>query len=132
MPYRLLSAMLVVFVAATAHADVIFVKGHNKGIDGTVKSENAKGVTFTFQVKKATEVFPAADVLDIHYDDVKDFNVRTGPYKVAKKADEDSQDGGLNKRKVSISTAITNYKETLKKMEPHKYAQRTIRYRIAI
>lgn len=131
MQYRLLftAAFLFAVVAYSAHADVIFVKGRDK-ITGDVKSENAKGVSVL--VKKATETVSGADVLDVHYDDLKNLEVRIGPYKAAKKADEDSLLGDPVKSKAALSTAIAKYKETLKAMDPHKYAQRTIRYRIAI
>ncbi len=131
MRYRLLFfvAFTFVVVALTAQADVIFVKGRDK-ITGDVKSENAKGVSVL--VKKATETVPGAEVLDVHYDDLKKLEVRIGPYKEAKKADEDSNDTSSAKGKAALTTAIAKYKETLKAMDPHKYAQRTIRYRIAV
>jgi tetratricopeptide (TPR) repeat protein len=136
MPSRLVLPVLLMFAILPlfARADNVFVKGREKGVFGDVKSEDASGVTVL--VKKTTEKFPAADVLDIHYDDLKPSELRLagGAYKIAKDADKDSDNADPAKRKTALSSAIAKYNETLKKIDPkspHPNATRTIRYRIA-
>ena len=134
MPYRgCLVALIAVLFALSVRADSVFVKGRAAPVVCTVKSEDAKVVVAT--VKKADELIPAADVIDVHYDDLKptDLRLGSGHYLVAKKAEAES-DTSTNpaKRKAALATAIENYQETLKKMDPHKYANRHIEYKVAV
>ena len=134
MPYRLMVVLSIVLAGlnATARGDTVFVKGREKGVYGDIKSEDAKGITAL--VKKANETFPALDIIDVHYDDVKPAELRLsgGAYKVAKDSEKDADSADPVKRKTALTTSIAKYNETLKKMDPHKYATRTIRYKIAL
>jgi tetratricopeptide (TPR) repeat protein len=133
MQYRFLFALVAVAsVTISVRADTVFVKGRDKVI-GTVKSEDAKGIQVS--VKKADEFLPAAEVIDVHYDDVKpsDLRLSGGAYLVAKKAEADADTSSdPAKRKAALTTAIAKYKETLTKMMPHKYAHRNLEYKVAI
>lgn len=125
-----LVALLALGLAAAARADAVFVKGRAK-VTGEVKKEDAKGVTIT--VKKADELIPAADIIDVHYDDLKPADLRLGAYAVAKKAEADSDaSNDPAKRKAALASAIANYRESLAKMDPHKYAKRNLEYKIAV
>ena len=87
MQYRFLFALLALAaLTISARADTVFVKGRDKVI-GTVKSEDAKGLQVT--VKKAEEFIPAAEIIDVHYDDLKPAALRLsgGAYLLAKKAE---------------------------------------------
>src|SRR5437899_2074124 len=86
MRYRgLLVAFVVVGFTLSARADTVFVKGRPAPVVGTVKTEDAKGVLMT--VKKTEELIPAAEVIDVHYDDLKpsDLRLSGGAYLTAKK-----------------------------------------------
>jgi tetratricopeptide (TPR) repeat protein len=134
MLHRFMSAMFVLCaVALSARADSVFVKNQPKPINGDVKNEDVKGITL--QKGKATEIIPAADILDVQYEDVKPAALRLagGEYKVAKDKDKEAEAAtDPAKQKAAITLAIKNYEGTLAKMEPHKYAARAIRYRIAL
>jgi tetratricopeptide (TPR) repeat protein len=124
---------VIAFVPLLARGDSVFVRGRDKSVFGDVKTEDATGITIL--VKKTTEKFPAADVLDIQYDDIKPASLRLtgGAYKIARDAEKDVESGDAAKRKTAISTAIAKYRETIKEMKPpHDNAIRTIRYRIAV
>jgi tetratricopeptide (TPR) repeat protein len=134
MPYRgCLVALIAALFAFSARADSVFVKGRAAPVVCTVKSEDAKGVLAT--VKKADELIPAADVIDVHYDDLKptDLRIGDGAYLVAKKAEAEADaTTDSSKRKASLATAIAKYQETLKKMDAHKYANRHLEYKVAV
>ncbi len=134
MQHRFLLAVLILCAAAlSASADSVFVKGLPKPMTGDVKNEDVKGITL--QKGKATELVPAADILDVHYEDVKPAALRLagGEYKVAKDKDKEADTAtDPVKQKAALTAAIKNYEGTLVKMEPHKYAARAIHYRIAM
>jgi tetratricopeptide (TPR) repeat protein len=135
MSYRLLSALGIFFVVACAslHADSVFVKTSPKPHTGTVKTEDTKGVTL--EKGKASEFIPAADIVDIHYEDVKPATLRLagGAYKVAKDKDKEANEAtDPAKQKAALALAIKSYNQTLAQMEAHKYAARAIHYRIAV
>lgn len=128
----LIAAVAAVVIPLTGQADTVFVKGRPK-VEGTVKSEDAKGVLIA--VKKTEELIPAVDVIDVHYDDLKpsDLRLSGGSYLLAKKAEAEADAGGDQaKRKAALTKAISSYQETLKKMEPHKYAHRNLEYKVAV
>jgi tetratricopeptide (TPR) repeat protein len=138
MTFRLAFPIFTILVVTVfARADTVFVSGRDKGLVGDVKSEDAIGVTVA-TAKKKTEKVPASDVLDIQYDDIKPAALRLtgGAYKNARDAEKDVDSADPAKRKAAISTAISQYNETLKTLAkqdpPHKNAIRTIRYRIAV
>ncbi len=134
MQHRLVLSLFIGVVAfsLTARADTVFVKGREKGVKGDVKGEDATTVTLT--VKKTAEKFAAADVLDIHYDDLSPIALvlAGGAYKLAKDAEKDGESADPAKRKAAWTTAISKYNETLKQMKAHPNAMRNIRYRIAL
>jgi tetratricopeptide (TPR) repeat protein len=135
MRYRgFLVALVAVGFTLSARADTVFVKGRAPVVSGgPVKTEDAKGVLVV--VKKAEELIPAGDVIDVHYDDLKpsDLRLSGGAYLTAKKAEADADtNADAAKRKASLATAIAKYQETLKKMEPHKYAHRNLEYKVAV
>lgn len=135
MRFRLLITLAAFFACLTftAQADTIFVRGQAKPVLGDIKSENAKGISVF--VKKTTETIPAGDVIDVHYDDLKPATLRIadGAYKVAKDSEKESNESAdPAKRRAALATAIAKYGECLKKMDPHKYANRTIRYKIGM
>lgn len=134
MRYRVCVAALVAAAfVLSARADSVFVKGRPAPVVGTVKKEDAKGVLVA--VKKTEELIPAADVIDVHYDDVKpsDLRLSGGAYLAAKKAEAEA-DASTDpaKRKAALATAIAKYQETLKKMEPHLYGHRNFEYKVAV
>lgn len=136
MLHRILFAFFAVtLVALPARADSVFVKGREKPILGTVKTEDGKGVTITPSGKKKTdEMIAAEDILDIHYDDLAPPEVRLagGSYRIAKDQDKLAMESNDPvKRRTATTNAIFNYNNTLKKMNAHKYATRMIEYRIA-
>lgn len=135
MPFRFVLPTLVLFALLPffASAQTVYVKGREKGVFGKVKSEDATGVVM--EVKKTTEKFPAADILDIIYDDLgpTELRLKGGAYKTATDADKDTDSADDAKRKAAYTTAIAKYNETLKLIKPaHPNAARTIRYRIAM
>ena len=116
MIYRYLFMVIAAFLVAapSAGADDVFVRGRDKPVVGTVKSEDAKAVIVT--VKKTDESIPAVDVLDIHYDSVGPVALRLsgGAYKMAKDADKEAHTtGDPIKSKASTNTAIFKYGESL-------------------
>ncbi len=135
MPYRgCLVALIAALFALSARADTVFVRGRAKPVDCTVKSEDAKGVLVT--VKKADEFIPAANVIDVHYDDVRpaDLRLAGGAYQVAKKAEAEADTStDPTKRKAALATAIEKYQETLKLINPpHPSAHRNLEYKVAV
>jgi len=120
-----------------ARADTVVVKSREKAVTGDIRSEDAKGIVISTLVdkKKADELFPAADVIDVHYDDIKpiDLTLSGGAYKVAKEAEKEANEStDPAKRKAAIGIALKNYSDTVARMQPHKYAKRTFEYKIAM
>jgi hypothetical protein len=139
MRYRFILSILcsLTFVGVFVRADSLFVKGREKALTGDIRSEDAKGIVMYTQLdkKKADELFPAADILDVHYDDIKpvDLTLAGGAYKVAKDSERDANEAtDPAKRKTSLGTALKGYGETLAKMQPHKFAKRTLEFKIAL
>lgn len=132
----LFACFALVCAGIVARADSVFVKGREKAVVGDIKNEDAKGVVINTIVekKKVDEFFPASEILDIHYNDVKpvDLNLSGGAYKVAKDAEKDLDAADASKRKIALNTAINKYIETSKQMQPHKHAKRMIEYKIAV
>jgi tetratricopeptide (TPR) repeat protein len=140
MTHRVLFVSLVLFAAVgpPARADLVFVRGREKPVNGDVKSEDAKAVVVTVKdakKKSVDESIPAMDVLDIHYDSLGPAELRlgSGAYGLAKKEDKEAHEtADPVKRKASLAKAIENYSETLKKMNANVLARRNIEYRLAI
>jgi tetratricopeptide (TPR) repeat protein len=139
MKYRilLLATFGIVAFALAADADSVLVRGREKAVVGDLKIEDAKGVIIntTKDKKKVDELIPAADVIDIAYDDIKPAELRLagGAYKIARDADKEAGDASdPAKRKVALSAAITAYNKTLTDMQAHKSAKRTLEYRVAV
>jgi tetratricopeptide (TPR) repeat protein len=137
----LLGLVFIAGIAATLRADVITVRGKENPVNGTIKSEDAKGVVVDTVEgkKKVTLTIPAGDVVDI----VTDKNVfgtlglTTGPYIAGQTAEKDAEVvSDPAKRKAAINLAIQKYDEVLKKFAPtkevEKLAVRNLRYRIAM
>lgn len=128
------AVLLSALVGLPARGDEVIVKGREKPVVGDLRNEDAKGVVINalLDKKKVDQVFPAIDVLDVHYDDIKPvtLNLSGGAYRVAKDAEKDASDPA--KRKIAIGIAIKNYADTLTKMLPHANGKRTIEYRIAM
>jgi tetratricopeptide (TPR) repeat protein len=103
-----------------------------------VKTEDAKGVTVT--AKKTEELIPAADVIDVHYEDsIKPTELRLtkGAYKDALNAEKEADTSAdAVKRKASLATAIAKYQETLTKMDTKlasaKFPHRNLEYKVAV
>ena len=136
MNFRKIITVIVLLGGAglSARGDTIFVTGADKPVVGDVKSEDAKAVVVS-AAKKANQSIPGADVTDIHYESLgpTDLRLKDGAYKNAKDADKAANEtSDPVARKAALAAAIANYGETLKKMNPHKFANRTIEYRIAI
>ncbi len=138
MRYRLfLVAMVAVVFTLSARADTVFVRGRAP-VNCTVKAEDAKGVLVT--AKKTEELIPAADVIDVHYDDLKPASLRLagGAYLVAKKAEAEADTSAdPAKRKAGLATAIAKYQETLTNLESKdvpnaKYHRRNLDYKVAV
>jgi tetratricopeptide (TPR) repeat protein len=93
-------------------------------------------------VKKTEELIPAADVIDVHYDDVSpaDLRLSGGAYLLAKKAEAEADTSAdAAKRKAGLATAIAKYQETLKLMKTgmgapanSKYHHRNFEYKVAV
>ncbi len=120
----------------SVRADAVFVKNREKAIFGTVKFEDGKGITVAVLVKgkKVDEQIPAADLIDIHYDDITPAELRLagGAYRDARDYDRVAMETtDPVKRRVAANNAIARYTAALAKMAPHKYAIRTIEFRIA-
>jgi len=138
MPYRLLSASMILLAsfALTANADSVFVKG-GPPVVGEVKAEDAK--TVTVLAKKKNEIVSGADVIDIHYEDVKPASLRLsgGAYKIAKDKEKEAETTtDPVKRKDAYAASIKNYAITLNEIQKDtpsfKYSTRTFRYKIAV
>jgi tetratricopeptide (TPR) repeat protein len=138
MTHRVLFVSLVLFAAigSAVRADLVFVRGREQAVNGTVKSETSTAVIVTVKdakKKNVDESIPAMDVIDIHYDDLAPAAVRIGAYGKAKKADKEAHDSADPvKRKTAITAALASYAETLKDMTGTKLAARNVEYRIAI
>ncbi len=142
MPYRLLFGILGVsiLVGLTARADTVTVRGRDKAIEGTVKSEDAKSVVVSHIVdkKKVEEAIPAVDIIEIVHEDISPatLTIKGAPYRVAREAEKDAESDDPAKRKAALTLAVTNYNVTLGKMKrdttPQKYAARQIEYKVAV
>jgi tetratricopeptide (TPR) repeat protein len=124
--------ILLAAVVGPAPADSITVRGREKPVLGEITNEDAASVTIV--VKKTPEKIPAADVIDVYYTGITPptLYLGKGAYKVATDAEKDVDSADPAKRKTAITTAIAKYTETLKTMAPHKFANRAIRYRVAV
>src|ERR1051325_5366463 len=135
MKTRLLFAVLFALAAyGLARADIIVVKGREKALVGAVSAEDAKGITVKpAKLKVADELIPAADIVDIYYEDVRPVElILGGAYKSARDAEKESNESlDAAKRRTALTRAIAQYSDTLTKMNPHKYAKRMIEYKVA-
>jgi len=139
MQYRLSLCVLfsLAVICLVAKADTLIVKGRDKAVTGDVRTEDAKGIVFNTLVdkKKIDELFPASDILNVQYDDIKpvDLTLAGGSYKVAKDSEKEANETtDPARRKVVLGIAIKNYSDTISKMLPHKFAKRTFEYKVAI
>ncbi len=133
----LLGVVFSIAAFSMARADSVFVKGRDKAVVGTIKLEDGKGVVVNTLVdkKKIDEFFPAADVIEVQYDDLKpgEFYLKGGAYRTALQAERDYNDAAADaaKRKTILVAALKQYNDVLKAMMPHKYGKRMVEYKLA-
>jgi tetratricopeptide (TPR) repeat protein len=132
------SLALVLVLGLAAHADTIIVKGRDKPLEGTVKSEDAKNVVVTPLKKKVDETIPSVDIVDIVYENVSPIalTIKGGAYRLAKDAEKEADTEDAAKRKTSLTVALVNYTKTLKEMkrdtQAQKYAARHLEFKVAV
>jgi hypothetical protein len=134
---RFLSAALITCLlgASVAHAqEEIFLKGQEKGLKGTIKSESPKGIVLS----TSKEPIPAENIVDVHYDFPDSATVRINFYRPAQKAEKASLDLAAKDadRKASLAEAIKKYEETAAKVTGNdatsKSARRHLEYKVAM
>jgi tetratricopeptide (TPR) repeat protein len=132
----LLALLLVLGLAA--HADTLIVKGRDKPLEGTIKSEDAKAVVVTPLKKKVDETIPSVEIVDIIYESVSptSLSLKGGAYRAAKDAEKEADTEDAAKQKAALAVALTNYTKTLKEMkrdtQAQKYAARHLEFKVAL
>src|SRR5262249_43950026 len=129
---------LFALVAMSARADVLIIRGAEKPLTATVKSEDAKVVVVTVPKVKGDQSIPAADIIEIINDSSTFGTVGLigGPYKSAQAAEKDAEAADAAGRKKALALAISKYDETFKTMKKdtptQNNAARNIEFKIAM
>ena len=125
-------------VAVSARADTIYVRGAEKPLEGTIKSEDAKTVVVTPLKAKKDVTIPSTEILDIATEKgvFGTLGLPGGPFLEGQKAEKDAEAADAAARKKLLSLAIVKYEETVKKMgqdtKGQKNAARNLEYKIAL
>jgi len=140
MTHRVLfsTSIVVIALGLTARADTVIVKNREKPLEGSVISEDAKKIVFSFTTgkKKPDEIIPSADIVDIIYSDFFPLDVRNDAYKAAIAADKltDSEDSA--KRTKAVDDAIAKFTESLQKVQKDTVLKRNVarhlEYKLAV
>jgi tetratricopeptide (TPR) repeat protein len=111
---------LIVFALATAAGraeEEIFIRGQAKSTKGDIKEESGRGIT----VGKLT--VPAADIVDVVYQELEPVTVRFDYRNKGVKAEKDGK----------LADAMAAYEDALKKMKAgQKSAERHLQFKIAV
>src|ERR1043166_3314885 len=121
-----------------ARGDTIYVRGAEKPLEGTIKSEDAKFVVVTPLKAKKDVTIPSTEILDIATDKggFGTVGLAGGPGQEDQQAEKAADAGDAAARKKLLSLAIVKYEETVKKMtqdnKAQKNAARNLEYKIAL
>src|SRR5580765_2754297 len=92
----------------SARADTIYVRGAEKPLEGTVKSEDAKNIVVTPLKAKKDVTIPSTEILDVVM--LKDvfgtLGIAGGPFQDAQKAEKDADAADTATRKKFLALAI--------------------------